>query len=218
MATDARQHTIPTGASAVDIEQIIADLALSVRSIPQVADTSARSTLLSNLSAAGVPVSASNPLYVHRQDAGTGKQLEVSIDGSTFKTLRAEMDWTDYTPSHTNLTVGNGTQVAKWFQRDKVAFVYYSLTFGSTTSISGTVNFGLPVTAIDTILGLPGNAYCIDASASGASSRESMAIQVGSSATQVILRNDTTDLLGSTTPWTWATGDTIKFLTVVPMA
>lgn len=217
MATDVRGHTVPGSGDAPSRAGILAGFK-SVNSWKAVADTTARATYLTDLAGEGITVSTSDPARVIRADAGATVEHEYTVDGTNWRVVRAEQGWTTYSPTHSNVTVGNGTQVAKYFIRDKIATVHYSLTFGSTTAITGTANFGLPVTAVDTLLGVPGNAYCVDSSASGASSRESMSIQVGSTATQVILRNDTTDLLTNTAPWTWGTGDTIKFTAQIPVA
>lgn len=53
--------------------------------------------------------------------------------------------WLGYTPTWTNLSVGNGTLVAAYDMRGKTVFVRLSLTFGTTTSISGAVRLTPPV-------------------------------------------------------------------------
>ena len=56
--------------------------------------------------------------------------------------------WASYTPTWTNLTIGNGTVVAKWIKIGKTVHVRISLVFGSTTSITASLpTFTLPVTA-----------------------------------------------------------------------
>lgn len=56
--------------------------------------------------------------------------------------------WQTYTPSWTNLTVGNGTlNYARYMQTGKTVTIRLKLTFGSTTSVSGVPRFSLPVTA-----------------------------------------------------------------------
>lgn len=52
--------------------------------------------------------------------------------------------WTAYTPTWTNVTVGNATQASAYMNAGKLYVVRISLTFGSTTSISGTPDFTLP--------------------------------------------------------------------------
>jgi hypothetical protein len=55
--------------------------------------------------------------------------------------------WTTWTPSYTDITVGNGTVDARWCRIGKVVNVYWRLTFGSTTSLGATPQFTLPVGA-----------------------------------------------------------------------
>jgi len=55
--------------------------------------------------------------------------------------------WESYTPTWTNLTVGNGTQDFKYSRINKVIAVAGKLTFGTTTSVTGNpIRMGLPVT------------------------------------------------------------------------
>ena len=55
--------------------------------------------------------------------------------------------WQSFTPTNSGLTLGNGTEEARYTQIGKTVIFRYQLTFGSTTSISGTLLVGLPVTA-----------------------------------------------------------------------
>jgi hypothetical protein len=68
----------------------------------------------------------------------------------TAAELNAIGTWTTWTPTWTNLSVGNGTVTARYAQINKVVHLRLSLTFGSTTSVSGNVTFTLPVTASST--------------------------------------------------------------------
>lgn len=65
------------------------------------------------------------------------------ISGGSSTTLTA---WQSFTPTWTNLSVGNGTLVAKYVQIGKTVHFRIKLIFGSTTSISGNVSVALPVT------------------------------------------------------------------------
>lgn len=55
--------------------------------------------------------------------------------------------WTSqsWTPTWGNLSVGNGTVTAKYTLIGKVCIATLNITFGSTTSVSGFINFTLPV-------------------------------------------------------------------------
>lgn len=55
---------------------------------------------------------------------------------------------TAYTPTFTNITVGNGTVSFKYVRIQKLVFVKGTLIFGSTTSITGSPSMTLPVTAV----------------------------------------------------------------------
>ena len=56
--------------------------------------------------------------------------------------------WTTWTPTYTNLTLGNGNVVARYCQIGKVVFFNFFFTFGSTTSMTAAnPTFSLPVAA-----------------------------------------------------------------------
>ena len=52
-----------------------------------------------------------------------------------------------YTPTWTNLTVGNGTQTWKYTRVNNNILVLGSLVFGSTTSVTGVINHNFPIAA-----------------------------------------------------------------------
>lgn len=56
--------------------------------------------------------------------------------------------WASWTPSWTNVTVGNGTVVAKYVQTGKMVTCRISFILGSTSAISGLPTFSLPITAV----------------------------------------------------------------------
>lgn len=59
----------------------------------------------------------------------------------------AGWSYQSYSPTLTNLTMGNGTMVSKYIQTGKTVEFYVLITFGTTTAITGTVTGTLPVTA-----------------------------------------------------------------------
>ena len=93
--------------------------------------------------------------------ASTVTNLAVGADGTTLVANSANASglgwvsqanlpytWSNYTPSYNGITVGNGTVVARYIQIGKMVNVYYSLTWGSTTSITGNLLLvTLPVSA-----------------------------------------------------------------------
>lgn len=124
--------------------------------------------------------------------------------------------WQTWTPTWTNLTVGNGTIVARYNQTGKTVNAHIELTFGSTTSISGQVDFTLPITASSTYLG--NNQI-------GTGSLEDFGITIydpwiitsgGSPTTKCVIHVKNAagtyvsfTALSSTIPFTWGNGDII---------
>lgn len=53
--------------------------------------------------------------------------------------------WQSWIPVWTNLTIGNGTQDGRYIQTGNTIFFRIFITFGSTSAISGAVNFTPPV-------------------------------------------------------------------------
>lgn len=59
--------------------------------------------------------------------------------------------WTTFTPSRANITVGNGTEVARYQKIGKTTNVFYQLTLGSTSSIGNTPSIAAPTTPAQTV-------------------------------------------------------------------
>lgn len=122
--------------------------------------------------------------------------------------------WSSWTPTWTNLSVGNGTVVAKYRQIGKLVFCRVSLIFGSTTTVSGLIEFSFPVTSVAYAgtVGTPlGVARLYDTSASALYPGQILRISttlggvvIGGAGTYV---NEV--LTAATVPFTWATGDEI---------
>ena len=79
-----------------------------------------------------------------------GSDSQILVADSTTSTGLAWSSlgtWTTWTPTWTNLTVGNGTTVARYSQVGKNVFIYISFVMGSTSLVTGSIAFTLPVTA-----------------------------------------------------------------------
>ena len=121
--------------------------------------------------------------------------------------------WSSWTPTLTNMSIGNGTVSGRYQQFGKTVFAKLYITFGSTTSVSGAITATFPVTSSSTVytsIGSEiGTGACIDAAvahypaslkwASTTTFRWRPHTASGTYATE----SDTT----STAPFTWATGD-----------
>ena len=129
---------------------------------------------------------------------------------------RAPATSTTYTPTFTNLTLGNGTVSAKYVKDGAIIIDQIVITFGSTTAIMGAVTIaGLQasVSATPMIVGSvnlhdTGSAYY--SGVARAASATSIEIHVqNASGTYTTLGS-----LSATIPHTWATGDQIIINTV----
>jgi len=135
-------------------------------------------------------------------------------DGAAWQSVGAAPAWIDYTPTWTNLTVGNATQDFRYWQLGKFVCVQGSLTWGSTTSVTNTVAMSVPVTSItyENNQAFLGGATLFDATAdwqegfifSDTSTRVRFRVAVAST-TYV-----TTTSITNTLPFTWTTSDVIS--------
>lgn len=124
-------------------------------------------------------------------------------------TVEGQARGTSWTPTWTNLTVGDGTtEQSTWVRIGNTIFFTLFVTFGSTSSISGAPSFSLPAAAANAFTV---NALYYDDSATtyyegrctGFASAAALAVS-NSSSTYL-----TTTVLSSTVPFTWATDDLI---------
>jgi hypothetical protein len=156
MATDARGHTVPA-ASDHPARATLLNLSSSIRDVAVVANTTARGTLITNLTSAGIGPTTSNPVLVFRTDSLT---YEASTDGTNWTTLARRTDST-YVPvwgsSGTQPTLGNGTIVGTYSQDDKFIDFEVALTLGTTSTVgTGSYTLTLPVAPVGSRLFLPG--------------------------------------------------------------
>jgi len=128
-------------------------------------------------------------------------------NGTAWATLLNAGAWTSFTPSWTNLTVGNATNTGAYCLIGKTCHVRAKITLGTTSSVGSNPNMTLPVTA-KTGAGAQGHAI-LDGGYFG---------PVFLSSTSVIQMRviDTTSTYGSwalvtaTVPVTWASTKNIE--------
>ena len=123
------------------------------------------------------------------------------------------ISFTTWTPTLTNITVGNGTQVARYGTSGKFVIAQYRLTFGSTTSFGGNIRFTLPVAPAY------GGFQVFGAIADDGNATYFCAAEADPTTSTVypnVLKADSTYLsnnsIGPTTPMTWGTGDKINII------
>jgi len=128
---------------------------------------------------------------------------------SNFMTA-ATAAWTTWSPTLTNLTLGNGTLTAKYRQLGKTGDLRFDFVLGSTSAVGTNPQFSLPFTLISDIASsgflLPGLATLVDAG----TERRPGAAQVNSSTVISFVQINATPAVASVTataPWTWTTGD-----------
>jgi len=147
---------------------------------------------------------AANTDYVVANAAITSKYYSHSESPFGFP------QWFNFTPVFNNVTLGNGSVLGKFNISNKIANVYASIVFGSTTSITGNVNINAPVTCVT-----PGKALVslADATSSfkigysnvGAGGAISILAQIVSGTALAQIQ------LSSTVPFTWTTDDALNF-------
>ena len=116
--------------------------------------------------------------------------------------------WTAYTPTTGGtLTLGNGSWTGTAYsQVDKHLWFRVVLTFGTTTSVSGSLALSLPVAAKNIVNTPVGRASMVDASAPAI--QFGTAILLSGAATLGVITT-TGNYVTSTVPFTWATTDTL---------
>jgi hypothetical protein len=114
-----------------------------VFSASDINDTNGTLNLI-NPTAKGSIVSASAADTPSRLTVGANNTVLIA-DSAQTTGLRWGGDWTTYTPTYSNITVGNGTVVSRYRQMGKTVEVFFKLTFGSTTSVSQFSIISLPV-------------------------------------------------------------------------
>lgn len=146
---------------------------------------------------------------------GTGTAAVASLTVNSVDYTPAGAAWTTWVPTLTNLTLGNGTQTARYRQMGKTIDYYWSFVLGSTSAVSVTTppKFTLPVAprshyGTGGSTAFPGAVHLLDA---GLAHRQGL-VQLDTGSTVQLAYWDATPTLqsiGSTTPWTWGTNDAI---------
>ena len=122
--------------------------------------------------------------------------------------------WTAYTPTFTNLTVGNATKTFRYCQIGKMVFVSGTFVWGSTTSAtSSSTTFTLPVTAQSgTFRGL-GHAVYVDSGTQTYWGSVTMNSTTTATLSQFFIGASyvVNSTVSSIVPFTWANGDDVRF-------
>ena len=149
----------------------------------------------------------------------TGQVLTADTTVSPYKvkwaTASSGGTWTSFTPTWTNLTVGNGALTARYIKNGGLVNFSLVLVFGSTTSISGRVRVSFPVAPINTAAAQTAQVNVQYEEAGNAPWLGQFFNQgAGTSDFEIITMNTAgtypvAAVLSSTVPFTWGNGDYI---------
>ncbi|MFC1559723.1 hypothetical protein ACFL4F_01315, partial [Candidatus Margulisiibacteriota bacterium] len=157
------------------------------------------------------------PLGTAKRDRGMkfdGTNEDLSIGDGTNSQIVHMGAWKTWTPTWTNLTVGNGTVTARYTKVGKFVRAQVRIVFGSTTAISGAVSFTTPSTmktdamtpvaplGTATLQDVSGNYYFGRAAYNTSTSASVLCESVGATYSMA-------SGLTSTIPFPWAPGDII---------
>ena len=146
-------------------------------------------------------------------DAVEALETKVAIGNTVLGTYQA------YTPTFTNLTVGDGTLAAQYCTVNKFVHAFGSLTFGSTTTIAVSSYMTLPLHTVNTENGalgsILGGVTYYDVSALIVY-RGTIDGRIASSVVDFRVNNtagtyETGVSPTAAIPFTWATGDIIRW-------
>ena len=138
----------------------------------------------------------------------------VAGDVLTAAELNGINEKTTFTPTFTNLTIGNGTVLAYYFRVQNVVTLFAQVTFGTTTAITGNVLMSLPISRA---LGRTLNINTVHLFDVGTSSQMGTVVpesaDVNSVAVRGLIVSGTTiamTSLTSTYPFTWGNSDILQ--------
>ena len=143
-----------------------------------------------------------------RLGVGTKDQL-LTVDSATATGLKYSAgDWLTWTPTINNLSIGNGTISARYQQISKTVMFSIKVTFGSTTTISGSPNIVMtPGSSVSDAV------FSVNILDAGTARYAAQGIMQAGGTNLFLDLIDTTSSralltsFSSTSPFTWATGD-----------
>jgi hypothetical protein len=154
---------------------------------------------------ARLAIGSNDQVLIADSTAATGMKWG-AVPGATYA-------YTSWTPTLTNLTLGNGTMTGKYVQIGKFVHATLSLTWGSTTSSSGAWEFSSPVT-----MATPNNTYIGTARLLDAGVQNYPGMVLILTSTKLIafsqyVGNTYAEAanIATTSPFTWTTGDNLSF-------
>ena len=136
----------------------------------------------------------------------TDTDEELVFDGTSWVTMSGYGAWKTYTPVATNFTVGNGSAAGRYQRMGKACAFSISITFGSTSTWANGFEVSLPFTSVS------GQEQVVSGMAYDSSLGVYYGLNplIGAGFGTVLLFISPGGFTTSTTPFTWASGDSIN--------
>lgn len=154
---------------------------------------------------ARLAVGANDTVLTADSTAATGLKWATPASGG--------LSWEAFTPTWGNLTVGNGTVIARKATSNDYEALFVQLTFGSTTSVTGGVYVNTPTTGVIDYSFNTGTCVMFDNSSGNivlgisTTGTDAGVQRVFPNALNSTSTYTTLSTVNSTVPFTWATGD-----------
>jgi hypothetical protein len=194
-----------------DNTDLVKNGALAIRTLGNAIDTTMGTmTPKSIVDAKGDLIAATANDTPARLPVGANDLLLTAASGETTG-LKYTGAWTSFTPTWTNVTVGNATNNGRYCKIGKVVFVKINFNFGSTTSFTGAISFNNPIVGTGGIHGYQSGIRLLDA---GTQFYEGFAA-VNETTTDILIGNvsgtyPTLTAVNATVPFTWTSTDEIQ--------
>jgi len=136
----------------------------------------------------------------------------------------ADLAWTTWSPSYTNITVGNGTVVARYVQIGKTVIARFEFILGSTSTVGSNPTVSTPVTGSSSGYSASNNSLGDFVILDSGNTRFFGTVTFGTTTTFGFLIHNTSgtyafqDFISSTVPMTWTTGDVFGFQAIYEAA
>jgi hypothetical protein len=170
-------------------------------------EANGRKQVIAQLASASLPAAATEG----RVFADTTNNLFKVDTGAALVSFGGWGAWESFTPTWTNFTVGNGSVLKSHYCRSgNRCLVYWVVSLGSTSSVSGVITSSLPFTQANTT-GYDARGHALFYDATGPARYPGVLIAASATVQFLALNAAGTYLAtaatSSTVPFTWATGD-----------
>jgi hypothetical protein len=194
-----------------DNTDLVKNGALAMRTLGDAIDTTmATMTPKTIVDAKGDLIAASAADTPARLAVGAN-DLVLTADSTQATGLAYRGAWTNWTPTYTNMTIGNGTVIARYQKIGKIVNLFFRFVLGSTSTIGTSPNISLPISSSQSEIIYP--CRYLDAGVTSYFGIASMGGGTSVMQFQEMRVNSTYgDIIGNitaTVPFTWTTNDTI---------